>query len=127
MSSSYYSNNLYEYDPEIASPDDTSRLQNLKENNIPYVIVKRKSDVDLDYYRVYNVFFDTIGGMPVKIMKPRIPYSNDYKVFVAKIPGSYEKNIGYKSLTIEFKNVKNESDVAAFESFYKSMNHSPDK
>lgn len=123
LSSSYYSNNLYEYDLEIASPDDTARLQNLKENNIPYVVAERKSDVDLDYHRAYNVFFDTIDGMPVKILKPRIPYSHSYKVFVAEIPKTYKKNIGYKSLTIEFQHVKTESDVLVFEEFYKGMKY----
>ena len=127
ISSSYYSNNLYEYDWEIASPDDTVRLHSLKENNIPYVVATRKSDVDLDYYRIYNVFFDTINNLPIKVMKPRIPYSHPYKIFVAEIPQSHKKNIGYKSLTITFEHVKNESDVATFESFYKSMNHSPEK
>jgi hypothetical protein len=124
LSSSYYSNNLYEYDTEIASSDDTSRIQNLKENQIPYVVAKRKSDVDLDYYRVYNVFFDTIRGIPLKILKPRVPFTNDYKVFVSKIPNTYKKNIGDKSLTIIFQNVKTESDQNTFDEFYKSMRYS---
>lgn len=127
LSSSYYSDDLYEYDLEIISKDDTARLQNLKENNIAHVVAKRKSEIDLDYYRVYNVFFDTINDLPIKILKPRIPYTNDYKVFVPKIPNTYKKNIGDKSLTIVFQNIKNESDLGVFDEFYKSMTYSLSK
>lgn len=124
LSSGYYSNNLYEYDAEIVPSFDTIQIKQLKEENIPFVIADRKSDVDLDYVRIYNVFFDTVRDIPIKILKPRIPYTHNYKVFIAKVPGSYKKNIGYKSLVIEFEKVKSESDVAVFEAFYQSMSYS---
>lgn len=123
LSSSYYANNLYEFDVPIIPSFDTLQIKEFEEAKLPFVATKIKSDVDLDYYRIYNVFFDTIDNMPVKILKPRIPYSHAYKVFVAEIPKTYKKHIGYKSLTIVFENLKNESDVKAFEKFYKSMKY----
>ena len=119
--SSYYSDNLYEYDIVIVHPSDTVQINSLRDNNIPYIIAADKKSVDLDYHRKYNVYFDTVSNIPIKLLEPRYPFSKEYICFIAKVPNSYRKNIGYKSLTIICDNISSEQDLEKFKSFIKSM------
>lgn len=121
MTSSYYSNNLYEYDIIIVHPDEIDAIKQYEYEKVPFIISKSKRDIDLDYYRKYNVFFDTINGITLKELKPRIAYKHEYIFFIAKIPGTFKKHIGYKSLTLSCNNIKSVNDYKLFRSLVYSV------
>lgn len=118
---SYYANNLYEPDVEVVSPSDSLQIELLSREGVPFVISESRSEIDLDYYRKYNVYFDTINGLGIKKLVPRVPYTETYKCFIAKLPNSYKEGIGYKSLTIECDNVKTEKDLETLNEFIESI------
>lgn len=118
---SYYSNNLYEYDVQIVPPWDTVRIKSLEENDIRYVVAESKNLVDLDYYRKYNVYFDSLNSVSKKVLKPRIPFSEKYICYIPEVNGSYKKNIGYCSITLSVENINSESDVKKFDEFVRSI------
>ena len=66
-----YSNNLYEYDPQIL---DSSMMKDIDTSRIKIdelIFVKDRRFIDPDKYRKNNISWDTIDGHKVKIVYPR--------------------------------------------------------
>lgn len=118
---SYYSDNLYENDITIIHPINKEQIQNFKENGIPYIETERKDTVDLDYFRVYNVFFETINGLDFKVLKPRTPFSAPIYYYCSKIPGTKKDRIGYESLTIKIEGARNSNDLSLITNIISSI------
>lgn len=119
---SYYSNNLYEYDVPVVPPYDSNRMKRYKESNVEFIVSENKRDVDLDYIRKYNVFFDTINNIGIKWLRPRVSFKYPYYCFISEIPSTYKKNIGYASLTVKFENINSEDDELLINNLIKSLN-----
>lgn len=68
----WYSNSLYEYDPNILDSSLISQIDTNDVNFHSYVFVKSRKAVDPDEYRKNNVSWDTIDGRRAKVVYPRI-------------------------------------------------------
>lgn len=116
----YGCNNFYEYDYEIVHPSDTLRIVNLRENDIDFVIAESKREVDLDYYRKNNVYFDTISGYSCKRIEPRVPFSGDYIFYFDSI--GYNKGVNSnRCMYFIGSDIDNNSDLEKFHKFIHSI------
>lgn len=118
--SGYHCNNFYESDLIIVHPFDTVQINNLKKENIEFILTENKNEIDLDYYRKSNVFFDTISNFPCKIIKPRKRFEGPYIYYFDSIYYNKSNKLN-QCMYFKSNDIKNKNDEKKFENFVRSI------
>jgi hypothetical protein len=97
-----YSNNLYEYDPQIL---DSSMMKNIDTSRIQIddlIFVKDRRFIDPDNYRKNNISWDTINGHKAKFVYPRKAGIGTTGVYIDSL---WHSNIGLIKFSLSGNNL----------------------
>jgi hypothetical protein len=120
---SWACNNYYEYDKIIVSENDTLLYLNYLKNGYDSseIILSNLTarNIDLDYYRSNNVFFDTIDSYPCKFIEPRVFGKGKYIVLFDSLKFLKDVNAN-KCISFNAK-IESRNDYYKFQKIIKSL------